>query len=248
MTTGKPERPARTLGLLLIASSLWAGGAVAEGVYRPVEGEQAGRHAQGQFAPVEERGVRRWSPSQNLPSPALPPTPQAGPGYNGYPQGSYPGYPQAGYGGYAPPGYGRTPLPAPGYDGGRGYGFPVPGPGGFMDNFFGGRNDALPETYLPPPVPPLAAPVAPVYNPPIPQPAPPVPAYGNAEPAQAVDPQPPARQQAETRREVKAAPRPASPRPFANPRETGNAFPLRSSVQAGRSDPRFRPPELKGTP
>ena len=47
----------------------------------------------------------------------------------------------------------------------------------------------------------------------------------------------------------KPAPKPAAPRPFSNPQESGNSFSPRSiTIQPGRNDSRFRPPELKGTP
>ncbi len=39
-----------------------------------------------------------------------------------------------------------------------------------------------------------------------------------------------------------------APRPFSNPQTSGNLFPMREPPQVGRNDPRFRPPELKGTP
>ena len=47
----------------------------------------------------------------------------------------------------------------------------------------------------------------------------------------------------------KPAPKPAAPRPFSNPQESGSSFTPRSiTIQPGRNDSRFRPPELKGTP
>ncbi len=70
--------------------------------------------------------------------------------------------------------------------------------------------------------------------------APPVP----AQPQQAA----PAPQQAAAST-PKPAPKPAAPRPFSNPQESGSSFTPRSiTTQPGRNDSRFRPPELKGTP
>ena len=235
------------LALTLLLSCTAGSAALAQGVYRPVERGHGRSAPQGQFPPVENRGNRRWSASQPLPSPRLPSTPASRQGwYYGYPYNAYSGQAPAGYGGYAPPGYGLTPPP-PNYQGNRNPGFTPPSPNGFMNDLFGRRNE-LPSTYLPPPTPPLAAPVAPVYNPPIPQPAPQVPPMNQTAPAQPPEVAKPAPAPTLRKEKIKSPPPPPSPRPFADPEASGSAFPLRSVVPSGRNDPRFRPPELKGTP
>jgi hypothetical protein len=213
-------------------------------------------------------------PSPTLPATPRPGYNASGygqPTYGGYPQAGYGTY---GYSPYAPGGYGTygslpatgyaappPPPPAPGYDTNRnGYGLPLPNPGSFMDNFFGGNKDDRPPAYLPPPAPPLTAPVAPVYSPPVPQPPTTLPATPSA-PVDTIEVPSPEeapphaqflgqkrKNENQDREKIKPAPQPPSPRPYSNPQETGNAFPLRGSSQAGGSDSRFRPPELKGTP
>ncbi len=64
-----------------------------------------------------------------------------------------------------------------------------------------------------------------------------------------VPPVPAQPQQAAASAPPKPAPKPAAPRPFSNPQESGSSFTPRSiTIQPGRNDSRFRPPELKGTP
>jgi len=241
------------LGCSLIPSTLFA----QQGSYRPVDGQTSTGNAQGQFPPTDNRGTtQRWSYNQTLPSPRLPAQPQATPS-----------------GIYAPPGYSYNaapyPAPMPGppsqYDN-RGWN---PGismdPTDILDSFFGGpEHDAhRPGIYIPPPSFPFSPPVAPVYNPPVPA-TPAQPAYGGysftQQPQQGYRGDPARQEQQQptipdhyaatptTAQQPKAAEKPKAPRPFSNPQESGSSFPPRSTRQAGRSDPRFRPPELKGTP
>lgn len=250
----------RALTILMggaLGCSLALGTASAQqGGYRPVEGRTSTGNAQGQFPPTENRSTaQRWSSNQALPSPVLPAQPQV-------PSGTY--APQ-GYGYSAVPYPQPTPAPQPQYDN-RGWSpFGPMDPTNVLDDFFGGRRDTYgPGGYLPPPAPPFSAPVAPVYNPPVPAAPPQPPAYGGygytqqpqqgytAYPAQQNRQQPtPSGNYAAvpaTAPQPSQAPAPKAPRPFSNPQESGSSFSPRATSQSGRSDPRFRPPELKGTP
>ena len=228
-------RAGGTLALLATTVTvLAANGASQPGSYRPVEGQTSSGNAQGQFAPVQNRSnAQRWTSTQPLPSPVLPAQPQAP--ATSYVPGSYgvPAYPQPSYAPVAP--VYNPPVPAlppqpPAY-GSYGYSYPVQQqtPTGYSFQQQVPANypvqQQVPTSY--PGQQHWSLPAGSTYVPPVP-----------AQPQQAAASAPP-----------KPAPKPAAPRPFSNPQESGSSFTPRSiTIQPGRNDSRFRPPELKGTP
>ena len=236
------------IGALVVCQNGAIGGELrpVPGSYRPTQ--EAPASAQGQF--VQPGPSPAYSQSGISPSPAAP----------SYLPSTQPAVPY-----YAPPAY-TAPTYAPTYGGGYrdlGFGmFPFDSftPFGFGDR----RNDSV-YGYLPP------APggyVAPIYHPPLPA-APPLygaytygtqPAGGYGTPAPSYPQTPGYPEAQQPAPQASAAPQPSAkpqitqpapaskpPRPFSNPQESGSAF-VQRSVNLGRSDSRFRPPELKGTP
>ncbi len=175
--------------------------------------------------------------------------------------------PQPSYQDSLPPAPGYSPPSAP-YGDSR---YNPPGYGFNPGMYGGGTQDMLPYGY---PAAPLSGTVAPVYDPPLPATtpgwgsgyAPPasVPGYPQQPATQPYWQQQPATPQTgeylgtasasqpqdsfQTAPPSQPAPAAQAPRPFSNPQETGSAFVQRSPPSLGRTDKRFRPPELKGTP